>query len=143
MVFKTLSKLGGKLLTPGADEKKEVAERALTVNGLEEYKETETLINNLKHEMKDAPTDFQKRQMEDQIHRYGERQDALRSAAVILVGQVGHDDNSAIFKEYDITDQDIARVSSGMTNPNISAPHEVARFLIEEAESDFISGRAS
>ncbi len=142
MVFKTLSKLGGKILTPGADEKMEVAERALTVNGLEEYKETEILIENLKNEMKDATTDFQKRQMEDQIHRYGERQDALRSAAVILVGKLGDRDNSEIFKEYDITDQDIARVSSGMTNPHLSPPHEVARFLIEEAESDFVSGRA-
>jgi hypothetical protein len=143
MVFKALSKLGGKILTPGADEKKEVAERALNVNGLEEYKETETLIENLKNEMKDAATDFQKRQMEHMIHRYGERQDALRSAAVILVGQIGNDDNSEIFKKYNITDQDIARVSSGMTNPKISAPHDVARFLIEEAESDFVSGRAS
>ena len=44
MVFKTLSNI----LTPGDDEKKEVAERALTVNGLDEYKETEMLISNLK-----------------------------------------------------------------------------------------------
>ena len=142
MVLKALSKLGAKILTPGADEKKEVAERALKVNGLEEYKETEILIKNLKTEMKDAATDFQKRQMEHMIHRYGERQDALRSAAVILVGQLGTTDNAKIFKEYNITDQDIARVSAGITNPNISAPHDVARFLIEEAESDFISGRA-
>ena len=138
MVLKTLSKL----LTPGADEAKEVAERALTVNGLTEYKDTEVLIKNLKNEMKDATTDFQKRQMEHMIHRYGERQDALRSAAVILVGKIGSEDNSAIFAEYGITDQDIARVSSGMTNPNLSTPHDVARFLIEEAESDFMSGRA-
>ncbi len=143
MVFKALSKLGGKILTPGADEKREVAERALTVNGLEEYRETEALIQNLKNEMKNAPTDFQKRQMEHMIHRYGERQDALRSAAVILVGKLGKPDNSEIFEQYDITDQDIARVSSGMTNPKLSAPHDVARFLIEEAESDFISGRVS
>ena len=138
MVLKTLSKL----LTPGADEAKEVAERALTVNGLNEYKDTAGLINSLKNEMKDAATDFQKRQMEHMIHRYGERQDALRSAAVILIGKIGTTDNSAIFAEYGITDQDIARVSSGMTNPKLSAPHDVARFLIEEAESDFISGRA-
>jgi len=142
MVLKTLSKLGGKLLTPGADEKKEVAIRALTVNGLDEYKDTKILIANLKNEMKDASTDFQKRQMEHMIHRYGERQDALRSAAVILVGKIGSEGTSEIFKEYDISDQDIARVSSGMTNPKLSAPHDVARFLIEEAESDFISGRA-
>lgn len=142
MVLKALSKIGEKLLTPGAEEKKEVAERALKVNGLEEYKETEILIKNLKKEMKKAETDFQKRQMEHMIHRYGERQDALRSAAVILVGQIGSKDNEEIFKQYNITDQDIARVSSGMTNPNLSAPHDVARFLIEEAESDFISGRA-
>ena len=142
MVFKALSKLGGKLLTPGDEEKREVTLRALTVNGLEEYKETETLIRNLQAEMKNAATDFQKRQMEDQIHRYGERQDALRSAAVILVGQLEDRDNSEIFKQYDITDQDIARVSSGITNPRLSPPHEVARFLIEEAQSDFISGRA-
>lgn len=142
MVIKALSKLGSKILTPGAEEKKQVAERALTVNGLEEYKETQILIENLKNEMKEATTDFQKRQIEHMIHRYGERQDALRSAAVILVGQIGSTDNKAIFEEYDITDQDIARVSSGMTNPKLSPPHDVARFLIEEAESDFISGRA-
>ncbi|MCP4933793.1 MAG: hypothetical protein GY927_06200 [bacterium] len=138
MVLKTLSKL----LTPGADEAKEVAERALTVTGLNEYKDTQELIKNLKNEMKDATTDFQKRQMEHMIHRYGERQDALRSAAVILVGKIGNSDNSGIFAEYDITEQDIARVSSGMTNPKLSPPHDVARFLIEEAESDFMSGRA-
>lgn len=138
MVLKTLSKL----LTPGADEAKEVAERALTVTGLNEYKDTKELIKNLKIEMKDAATDFQKRQMEHMIHRYGERQDALRSAAVILVGKIGSTDNSAIFAEYGITEQDIARVSSGMTNPKLSTPHDVARFLIEEAESDFMSGRA-
>ena len=92
--------------------------------------------------MKDAPTDFQKRQMEHMIHRYGERQDALRSAAVILIGKLGKTDTKAIFKEYSITDQDVARVSAGITNPNLSAPHDVARFLIEEAESDFVSGRA-
>jgi len=138
MVLKTLSKL----LTPGADEAREVAERALTVNGLSEYRDTEALIGNLKNEMKDAATDFQKRQMEHMIHRYGERQDALRSAAVILVGKIGSKDNSDIFAEYGITDQDIARVSSGMTNPKLSPPHDVARFLIEEAQSDFISGRA-
>ncbi len=138
MVLKTLSKL----LTPGADEAKEVAERALTVTGLNEYKDTKELIQNLKNEMKDAATDFQKRQMEHMIHRYGERQDALRSAAVILVGKIGSSDNSAIFAQYGITEQDIARVSSGMTNPNLSTPHDVARFLIEEAESDFMSGRA-
>ena len=138
MVLKTLSKL----LTPGADEAKEVAERALTVTGLNEYKDTQELIQNLKNEMKDAATDFQKRQMEHMIHRYGERQDALRSAAVILVGKIGSADNSAIFAEYGISEQDIARVSSGMTNPNLSTPHDVARFLIEEAESDIMSGRA-
>ncbi len=138
MVLKTLSKL----LTPGADEAKEVAQRALTVTGLNEYRDTKELIQNLKNEMKDAATDFQKRQMEHMIHRYGERQDALRSAAVILVGKIGSSDNSAIFAEYGITEQDIARVSSGMTNPNLSTPHDVARFLIEEAESDFMSGRA-
>ena len=138
MVLKTLSKL----LTPGAEEAKEVAERALTVNGLSEYKDTEILINNLRNEMKDAATDFQKRQMEHMIHRYGERQDALRSAAVILVGKIGSKDNSDIFAQYGITDQDIARVSSGMTNPKLSTPHDVARFLLEEAESDFMSGRA-
>ena len=142
MVFKTLSKIGGKLLTPSADEKEEVARRALTVNGLMEYKETELLIVNLKNEMKHAATDFQKRQMETQIHRYGERQDALRSAAVILVGKIGDPDTSAIFEEYDISDQDIARVSSGFTNPKLSSPQAVARFLIEAAESDFVSGRA-
>jgi chromatin segregation and condensation protein Rec8/ScpA/Scc1 (kleisin family) len=142
MVFKILANIGGKILTPGASEKQEVAERALTVNGLTEYKETESLIANLKNEMKDAATKFQKRQMEDQIHRYGDRQDALRSAAVILAGQIGKKDHSEIFRQYDITDQDIARVSSGVINPRISPPHEVARFLIEEAESDFISGRA-
>ncbi len=138
MVLKTLSRL----LTPGADEAKEVAQRALTVTGLNEYNDTQELIKNLKSEMKDAATDFQKRQMEHMIHRYGERQDALRSAAVILVGKIGSKDNAAIFAEYGITDQDIARVSSGMTNPKLSAPHDVARFLIEEAESDFMSGRA-
>jgi len=141
MVFKLLSSLGGKILTPGADEKREVAERALTVNGLEEYHETEMLIANLKKEMKDAPTDFQKRQMEDQIHRHQCRQDALRSAAVILLGQLGERDNTEIISAYAITDQDVAKVSAGITNPNVSKPHEIARFLIEEAESDFISGR--
>ena len=89
MVLKTLSNL----FTPGIDEKTEVAIRALNVNGLDEYKETEMLIQNLKNEMKDAATDFQKRQMEHMIHRYGERQDALRSAAVILVGKIGSQDN--------------------------------------------------
>lgn len=138
MVLKIL----GGLLTPGADEKKQVAIRALTVNGLEEYKETELLIKNLKHEMKSAATDFQKRQMEDEIHRHQCRQDALRSAAVILLGKVGNRDNAEIIRAYGITDQDIARVSSGITNPNVSQPHDIARFLIEEAESDFISGRA-
>ena len=138
MVLKTLSKL----LTPGADEAKEVAERALTVTGLNEYNDTQELIQNLKNEMKDAATDFQKRQMEHMIHRYGERQDALRSAAVILAGKIGSTDNSAIFEQYGITEQDIARVSSGMTNPKLSTPHDVARFLIEEAQSDFMTGRA-
>jgi hypothetical protein len=139
MVFKIFSGL----LTPGADEKREVTERAVTVNGLDEYRETEILIGNLKAEMKNAPTDFQKRQMEDEIHRHQCRQDALRSAAVILIGQLEDRDNSDIVKAYAITEQDIARVGSGITNPNVSEPHEIARFLIEEAESDFISGRAS
>ena len=142
MVFKTLTKIGGKLLTPSADEKEEVARRALTVNGLMEYKETKLLIINLKNEMKTVDSAFQKRQIEDMIHRYGERQDALRSAAVILTGKIQGDDNRAIFAEYNITEQDIAKVSSGMTNPRLSPPHEVARFLIEAAEADFISGRA-
>lgn len=138
MVFKIFSGL----LTPGADEKLQVAERALTVNGLEEYRETELLVRNLQNEMKHAPTDFQKRQIEDEIHRHKCRQDALRSAAVILLGRIGPRDNTQIIRDYGITDQDIARVSSGIVNPNVSPPHEIARFLIEEAESDFISGRA-
>lgn len=138
MVFKIL----GGLFTPGTDEKKQVALRALTVNGLEEYRETELLIANLKKEMKNAATDFQKRQMEDEIHRHQCRQDALRSAAVILLGRVGEHDTGEMVRAYGITDQDVARVSAGITNPSVSQPHEIARFLIEEAESDFISGRA-
>jgi hypothetical protein len=138
MVLKIL----GNLLTPGADEKRQVAVRALTVNGLEEYRETELLIKNLKHEMKSATTEFQKRQIEDEIHRHQCRQDALRSAAVILLGRIGNYDSAEMIRAYGITDQDIARVSSGISNPTVSSPHDIARFLIEEAESDYISGRA-
>ena len=43
---------------------------------------------------------------------------------------------------FGITDKDVAKVSSGIANSARAPAQEVVQFLIEEAQSDFINGRA-
>lgn len=139
MVFK---KLAGLLGGSDADEKIMVAERALKVHGLREYNETTEEIDRLQQVYADAPTKAQKKDVEKLLDRVQCRQDALRSAAVVLFNRLGGKVDMDIERIFGITDKDVAKVSSGIANSKKAPAQEVVKFLIEEAQSDFINGRA-
>lgn len=138
MVFKKIAGLFG----GGDDEATMVATRALTVHGLNEYNETSQELGRLQQVFDNAPTKAQKADVEKLLDRVQCRQDALRSAAVVLYNRLEGKVDLDIGKYFGITDKDVAKVSSGITNSHQTPAHEVVQFLIEEAQSDFISGRA-
>ena len=138
MVFKKLSGIFG---GGGNDEKTMVAMRALTFHGLNEYKETADELDRLKQVYDEAPTRSQKKDVEKLLDRVQCRQDAIRSAAVVLFNRLGGNVDMDIEKVFGITDKDVAKVSSGLANTNKAPAQEVVQFLIEEAQSDFINGR--
>jgi len=138
MVFK---KLSGLLGGDGQDEKTMVAIHALTVNGLKEYNETSEELDRLRQVYDEAPSKSQKNDVEKLLDRVQCRQDALRSAAVVLYNQIGGNVDLDIEQVFGITDKDVAKVSSGIANSNRAPAQEVVQFLIEEAQSDFINGR--
>ena len=144
MVFKMISGLGSKMFGgDGKDENKAVITRALKVHGLDEYRETTEELERLQVAVDTAQTRMQKREFEEQLNRHRCRQDALRSAAVVLGNRLAGESNAEIFAAFAITDKDRAKVSSGLTDPRQCPAHELARFLIEEAQSDFVTGRAT
>ena len=138
MVFKKLSGLFG---GGGVDEQTMVAERALTFHGLNEYNETTDEIDRLQQVYNDAPTRSQKQDVEKLLDRVQCRQDALRSAAVVLFNRLDGKVEMDIERVFGITEKDVAKVSSGIANHNKAPAQEVVQFLIEEAQSDFINGR--
>ncbi len=138
MVFKKLTGLFG---GSGVDEKTMVATRALTFHGLNEYNETTHELDRLQQVYNDAPTRSQKKDVEKLLDRVQCRQDALRSAAVVLFNRLDGKVDLDIERVFGITDKDVAKVSSGIANSNRAPAQEVVQFLIEEAQSDFISGR--
>ena len=138
MVFKKIAGLFG----GNNDEYTMVATRALTFHGLNEYKETADELGRLRKIYDDAPTKAQKKDVEKLLDRVQCRQDALRSAAVVLFNKLGGNVDIDVEKVFDITEKDIAKVSSGIANSRQNPANEVVQFLIEEAQSDFISGRA-
>ena len=139
MVFKKLTGLFG---GGGVDEKTMVAIRALTVHGLKEYNETTDELDRLQQVYNDAPTRSQKEDVEKLLDRVQCRQDALRSAAVVLFNRLGGNVDLDVEQVFGITDKDVAKVSSGIANSTRAPAQEVVQFLIEEAQSDFINGRA-
>ncbi len=139
MVFKKLSSLFG---SDGADEQTMVAMRALTFHGLNEYNETTTELDRLQQVYNDAPTRSQKQDVEKLLDRVQCRQDALRSAAVVLFNRLEGKVEMDVERVFGITDKDVAKVSSGIANSARAPAQEVVQFLIEEAQSDFINGRA-
>ena len=138
MVFKKLSGLFG-----GSDknEKIMVAQRALAFHGLNEYNETTDEIDRLQQVYNDAPTRSQKEDIEKLLDRVQCRQDAIRSAAVVLFNRLDGKVDIDVERVFGITDKDVAKVSSGIANSNRAPAQEVVQFLIEEAQSDFINGR--
>ena len=144
MVFKKLSALGGKVFGGGnsSDENKEIVSRALNVHGLEEYRETTIEVERLIEAIDNAPTRLQKREHEELLSRFVCRQDALRSAAVVLASQLDKNDTTETYKNFAITEKDQSKVSSGITDPRQCPAHELARYFIEEAQNDFIMGRS-
>jgi predicted component of type VI protein secretion system len=139
MVFK---KIAGLFNSGKNDEYIMVATRALTVHGLNEYNETSDELGRLKQVHENAPTKAQRKDVEKLLDRVQCRQDALRSAAVVLFNKLGGNVDLDVKKVFGITDKDIAKVSSGIANSRQNPANEVVQFLIEEAQSDFISGRA-
>ena len=140
MVFNKISKLfgGGE----SESESREIIVRALNVHGLEEYRETTQEVERIQDAIDNAPTRMQKRENEELLNRYRCRQNALRSAAVVLASRLDVADSPKIYQDFAITEQDQAKVSSGMTDPRQCPAHELARFFIEEAQNDVVMGRA-
>ncbi len=138
MVFKKLSGLFG---GSGDNEQTMVAKRALTFHGLNEYNETTDELDRLQQVYNDAPTRSQKQDVEKLLDRVQCRQDALRSAAVVLFNQLDGQVDMDVERVFGITNKDVAKVSSGIANHNKAPAQEVVQFLIEEAQSDFINGR--
>ncbi len=143
MVFKKLSALGGKVFGGGnsSDENTEIVSRALNFHGLEEYRETTVEVDRILEAIDSAPTRLQKREHEELLSRFICRQDALRSAAVVLASQLDANDAPETYKNFSITEKDRSKVSSGITDPRQCPAHELARYFIEEAQNDFIMGR--
>jgi len=139
MVFKKLRAMFG---GSGPDENTLVAIRALTVHGLNEYNETTLELDRLQQAYDDAPTHSQKDDVSKLVERVQCRQDALRSAAVVLFNRLDGNVNINVKEVFGITDKDVAKVSSGIANSTRAPAQEVVQFLIEEAQSDFINGRA-
>ena len=138
MVFKKITGLFG---GAGNDEETQVLTRALTVHGLNEYNETAQELKALKKAVKKAPTRSQKEDAKKLRDRVQCRQDALRSAAAVLFNRLDGAVEIDINETFGITEQDIAKVSAGIANNRQNPAQEVVQFLIEEAQSDFISGR--
>jgi len=143
MVFRKLSALGSKVFGGGnsVDENREIVTRAVSVLSLEEYRETTIEVDRLIGAIEEAPTKLQKRESEELLTRYICRQDALRSAAVVLAGQLDATETPKIFADFAITDKDCAKVSSGITDPRQCPAHELARYFVEEAQNDYVMGR--
>ncbi len=139
VVFAKFSKLFGS--DDDSPDDREIVTRALNVHGLEEYRETTTEVERLKQAIDEAPTRMQKRDHEDLLVRYICRQNALRSAAVVLAKKLDASDSPKIYEDFAITDKDRSKVSSGMTDPHQCPAHELARYFIEEAQNDFVMGR--
>ncbi len=143
MVFNKLSKIGNKLFggSEESDESPEIVSRALRVHGLEEYLETTIEVERIKEAIENAPTRLQKRENEELLSRYTCRQNALRSAAVVLASKLDANESPQIFRDFAITETDRSKVSSGLTDPRQCPAHELARYFIEEAQNDFVMGR--
>ncbi len=143
MVFGKLSRFGGKLFgsDSSATENTEIVTRALKVHGLEEYRETTIEVERLKKLIEEAPSRLQKRDNEELLSRYICRQDALRGAAVVLAQQLADEETPKIYEEFSISASDRSKVSSGITDPRQCPAHELARYFVEEAQSDFVMGR--
>jgi len=139
MVIKKLTRLGA----GRADQNRQVIVRALEAHGLEEYRETGIELERLRAELADTTSSLQRRRLDEDIYRHECRQDALRSAAVILGSRLGEIGIATYYPAFDITKKDEAKVASGITNPHQCPAHDLARFLVEQAESDFIKGRVS
>ena len=128
MVFKAITKMfGGR---EKDDESREIIVRALNHHGLEEYRETTMEVERIKAAIEAAPTRMQKRENEELLNRYRCRQNALRSAAVVLASRLDIAESPKIYQDFAITD------------PRQCPAHELARYFIEEAQNDFIMGRA-
>lgn len=138
MVFKKMASLfgGGR-----AEEEMQVFSRALNVHGLREYNETTEELDRLQQVYSDAPTKSQKADVEKLLDRVQCRQDAIRSAAVVLFHRLGNSDVN-LQNVFGVTDKDIAKVAAGLANDRQNPAQQVVQFLVEEAESDFINGRA-
>ncbi len=139
MVFKKIAGLFG---GSSAEEEMQVFSRALTVHGLREYNETTQEIDRLHQAYSDAPTKSQKAEVEKLLDRVQCRQDAIRSAAVVLFHKLGNQADINIQNVFGVTEKDIAKVAAGVANNRETPAQQVVQFLIEEAESDFINGRA-
>lgn len=138
MVFKKIAGLFG---GNDADENTMVETRALTFHGLNEYNETASELDRLQQVYADAPTNSQKQDVEKLLDRVQCRQDAIRSAAVVLFNRLEGKVDIDVERVFGITDKDVAKVSSGIANSQRAPAQEVVQFLIEEAQSDFINGR--
>ncbi len=136
-----LKKLAGIFGANKQDENTMVLTRALEVHGLNEYRETTQELERLKQMVTEAASRTQRQDIEKLLDRVQCRQDALKSAAVLLLQRLGGKTDIDVHDVFSITDVDQARVS-GMSSTRQSPANEVARFLIEEAQSDFIAGRA-
>ena len=136
-----LKKLAGIFGANKQDENTMVLTRALEVHGLNEYRETTQELERLKQMVTEAASRTQRQDIEKLLDRVQCRQDALKSAAVLLLQRLGGKTDIDVHDVFSITDVDQARVS-GMSSTKQSPANEVARFLIEEAQSDFIAGRA-
>ncbi len=139
MVFKKIASLfsGG-----NAEEEMQVFSRALTVHGLREYNETTEELDRLNQVYADAPTKSQKQDVEKLLDRVQCRQDAIRSAAVVLLHKLGNNADINLQNVFGVTEKDIAKVAAGIANHRDTPAQQVVQFLVEEAESDFINGRA-
>ena len=139
MGFKDIFKLfGGEADTQGDIE---IVKRALTVHGLEEYRETAVEVKRLKKAIKKSSTKLKKREHKEMLSRYECRQRALRGAAVVLAAQLDSNESDAAYRDFAITEEDRSKVTSGITDPRQCPAHELARYFMEESQNDFVMAR--
>ena len=138
MVFKKIAGLFG---GSNAEEEMQVFSRALMVHGLREYNETNQELDRLQQAFSDAPTKSQKADVEKLRDRVQCRQDAIRSAAVVLFHKLGENADVNIENVFGVTEKDIAKVAASVANNRETPAQQVVQFLVEEAESDIINGR--